>query len=117
MVYWFILVMTNAGMRPPEARNLRWRDVETRSDSKGRPFVAMNVRGKGKFRTLVAPIQVAEDLDEIKAISPANPVFCTRKGEVAASLYNSPLGHLLDKSGLLFSASGSRRSTHCFRHT
>ena len=121
MVYWFILVMTNTGMRPPEARNLRWRDVEIRSDSQGRPFVAMNVRGKGKFRTLVAPIQVAEYLDEIKAISPAkgpdDPVFCTRKGEVAVSLYNSPLGHLLLHSKLLFSASGSRRSTYCFRHT
>lgn len=121
MTYWFILVMTNTGMRPPEARNLRWRDVAIRSDKKGRRFVTMNVRGKGKFRTLVASMKVAKYLDEIREISPAvgpdDPVFCTHDGRVAVSLYNSPLGHLFDKSGLLFSASGSRRSTYCFRHT
>ena len=33
MAYNFMLVMTNTGMRPPEARNLRWRDVDTRPTS------------------------------------------------------------------------------------
>lgn len=121
MTYWFVLVMANTGMRPPEGRNLRWRDVELRSDTKGRRFIAMHVRGKGKFRTLVAPMAVANYLDEIRKISPAtgpnDPVFCTHDGRVAVSLYNSPLVDLLEKSELLFSASGSRRSTYCFRHT
>jgi len=121
MTYWFILVMTNTGMRPPEGRNLRWRDVAIRTDKKGRRFVTMNVRGKGKFRTLVASMKVAEYLDKVREISPAtgpdDPVFCTHDGRVAVSLYNSPITHLLEKSELLFSATGSRRSTYCFRHT
>lgn len=121
MTYWFILVMTNTGMRPPEARNLRWRDVAIRTDKKGRQFVAMNVRGKGKFRTLVASMKVAGHLDEIRKLSPAkgpdDPVFCTHDGRVAVSLYNSPINHLLKDSKLLFSVTGSRRSTYCFRHT
>ncbi len=121
ITYWFVLVMTNTGMRPPEARNLRWRDVALRTDKKGRQFVAMNVRGKGKFRTLVASMKVADYLDRVREISPAtgpdDPVFCTHDGRVAVSLYNSPIGHLLEQSKLLFSVSGSRRSTYCFRHT
>lgn len=121
MTYWFVLVMTNTGMRPPEARNLRWRDVAVRADKKGRQFVAMNVRGKAKFRTLVASMRVAEYLDRVRDMSPAtepdDPVFCTHDGRVAVSLYNSPITHLLEQSKLLFSVSGSRRSTYCFRHT
>ena len=39
MAYNFMLVMTNTGMRPPEARNLRWRDFDVRKDKHGRQFV------------------------------------------------------------------------------
>jgi integrase len=45
MAYNFILVMANTGKRPPEARNLRWRDYDVRTDRHGRQFVCMNVRG------------------------------------------------------------------------
>jgi integrase len=54
VVYNFVLIMCNTGMRPPEAKNLRWRDVAIRADNQGRKFVVLHVRGKGKFRNLVA---------------------------------------------------------------
>ena len=54
MAYNFMLVMANTGMRTMEARNLKWRDISARTDRQGRPFVAINVRGKGKYRELVA---------------------------------------------------------------
>ncbi len=40
MAYNFVLIMTNTGMRPSEARNLRWRDVATQTDKQGRPSSA-----------------------------------------------------------------------------
>ena len=122
MAYNFMLVMTNTGMRPPEAKNLRWRDcLGIRADREGRQFAVFNVRGKGKFRELVAVPAVGTYLDRIRAISKATGaddfVFTTHDGKPAKTLYKWLIGDLLKKTGLLFSASGSRMSSYCFRHT
>jgi integrase len=90
MAYNFILIMTNTGMRPSEARNLRWRDVGTQTDRQGRQFVRLDVRGKGKFRTLVAASNVATYLDRIRDISkhtaPDDFVFVTDQGQMARKI-------------------------------
>jgi integrase len=124
MAYNFMLVMTNTGMRPSEARNLRWRDVDVRTEKKGDEsykFAVLNVRGKDKFRSLVAPSSVADYLERIRAISKATGendfVFTTHKGTSSRSLYHDLIERLLDESKLMYSSSGSRRSTYCFRHT
>lgn len=121
MTYNFVLIMANTGMRPSEAKNLRWRDVSVRTDKQKRKFVILNVRGKGKFRQLVAAHNVAEYLDRIRAISEAkledDAVFSTWEGKPALGLYNGLIETLLIDSGLLMSSSGKRRSTYCFRHT
>jgi integrase len=121
IAYNFVLVMCNTGMRPPEAKNLRWRDAVVRADDQGRKFVVLHVRGKDKFRQLVAAGNVADYLERIrtsgKATEPGDFVFTTSTGKPAGSLYRSMIGGLLKESGLLFSSSGSRRSTYCFRHT
>jgi integrase len=121
MAYNFVLIMTNTGMRPSEARNLLWRDVGMQTDRQGRQLVRLNVRGKGKYRTLVAAGNVATYLDRIKQVSkhtkPDDFVFVTEKGEIARTLYYSLVEDLLIKSELQKSSSGSRRSTYCFRHT
>jgi integrase len=84
MAYNFILIMTNTGMRPSEARNLLWRDVSLRQDKQGRRFVVLNVRGKGKHRNLVAAANVAEYLDRVRELSKPNDdnqhVFVTNAG-------------------------------------
>ncbi len=43
--------MCNTGMRPrpPEAKNLRWRDVAIREDAQGRNFVVLHMRKKTSF--------------------------------------------------------------------
>ncbi|WP_271611681.1 hypothetical protein [Bradyrhizobium sp. CCBAU 21362] len=111
----------NTGMRPPEAKNLRWRDVAIRADGQGRKFVVLHVRGKDKFRQLVAAGNVADYLERIRAIGKATKpddfVFTTSTGKRSMSLYGSLITNLLTESGLLHSSSGSRRSTYCFRHT
>jgi integrase len=121
MAYNFILVMANTGMRPGEARNLKWKDIQPRTDRQGRSFVALNVRGKGKFRELVATDKVAAYLERIKTISratkPEDAVFSTHEGNQSSNLYDTMIEDLLTASGLLRGASGTRRSSYCFRHT
>jgi len=111
MAYNSTLIMTNTGMRTMEAGNLRWRDIDVRTDQHNRKFVCINVRGKGKFRELVAASNVASYLDRIKAISKATKaddfVFTTNAGKPAVNLYNSLIESLLTESGLLQSSSGS----------
>lgn len=121
VAYNFVLIMCNTGMRPSEAKNLCWRDVETRKDRDERSFVVLSVRGKGKHRRLVAAHSVAEYLGRIRTISkatkPNDPVFSTFEGKPSRTLYHDLIETLLTESGLLLSSSGSRRSTYCFRHT
>src|ERR1700687_722957 len=121
LTYNFVLIMSNTGMRPSEAKNLRWRDVSIQSDKLDRQFVRLSVRGKGKHRQLVAASNVATYFERIREISKATNaddfVFTTDHGKPARTLYHSLIERLLIDSGLLHSSSGSRRSTYCFRHT
>jgi len=121
VVYNFILIMCNTGMRPPEAKNLRWRDVAIRTDKQGRKFVLLHVRGKKKYRDLVAAHNVADYLERIRAISkatgPDDFVFTNADGKQAATLYKLLVATILKESGLRLSSSGKRRCTYCFRHT
>ena len=121
VTYNFVLIMCNTGMRPPEARNLRWRDISYGKDKDGRELVILSVRGKDKARQLVAPPSVGEYLERIRAISkatePDNPVFTTYAGESASSLYKALIRDLLTESKLREGPSGIPRSTYSFRHT
>jgi integrase len=121
IAYNFLLIMCNTGMRPSEARNLRWRDVSMRTHAQGQKFVILNVRGKGKFRSLVAAQSVADYLERIRKISKATKsddfVFTNNTGNATKTLYHYLIETLLTESELLHSSSGSRRSTYCFRHT
>jgi integrase len=121
VAYNFMLVMANTGMRPSEAKNLRWRDVHADADKQDRKFVRLSVRGKDKYRTLVAPSSVDDYLQRIKKISKVtaddDPVFSTYVGKPTRTLYYGLIETLLKESKLTLSSSGSRRSTYCFRHT
>jgi len=121
MAYNFLLVMCNTGMRPSEAKNLRWRDVSVHTDKHGRKFVRLSVRGKGKYGDLVAAENVANYFERIREISkatePNDHVFTTDTGAQARTLYYGLIETLLQESNLQISSSGSRRSTYCFRHT
>jgi integrase len=121
MTYNFILVACNTGMRPPELRNLRWRDISPAKDREGRDIFVLYVQGKGKTRKLVAPASVGEYLNRIRAISkataPDDPVFTTIKGKSSGSLYQSLIEDLLEGAGLRKGADGTMRTTYCFRHT
>jgi integrase len=121
VLYNFILIMCNTGMRPSEARNLKWRDIEYKTHRDGQNFVVLNVSGKKKFRSLVAADSVGEYLERIRQVSkatkPDERVFTNWHGEPTKSLYYDLLVTLLTDADLLTSSTGKRRSVYCFRHT
>lgn len=121
VAYNFILIMCNTGMRPSEAKNLRWRDIMLAKDREGRDIVVLFVQGKGKSRKLVAPQSVGDYLDRIRAISkatkPDDRVFTTVDGKPNKSLYQALIEDVLTEAGLREGAQGVPRSTYCFRHT
>ena len=127
VAYNFILIMCNTGMRPPEAKSLRWQDISPATDREGREIVVLWVHGKGKQRKLVAPKSVGDYFQRIREISaklrkhvpiePGQPVFTTFTGEPALTLYDSMIKNLLEETGLHLGPSGVPRSTYCFRHT
>ena len=65
----FMLIMCNTSMRPTEAKNLRWRDVDIQTDSQGRTVVVLAVRGKNKSRNLVAASNVAGYIARIRKLA------------------------------------------------
>lgn len=119
--YNFMLIMCNTGMRPPEAKNLRWRDIMTAKDRDGREIVVMFVQGKGKSRKLVAPKSVGDYLARVrelsKATKPDDAVFTIINGKPAKYLYSDTVKDLLDAAELRMGPNGIPRSTYCFRHT
>ena len=121
VAYNFILIMCNTGMRPREAKNLRWRDIMPAKDREGREIVVMFVQGKGKSRKLVAPKSVGDYLERIRAIAKAKElddrVFTTITGEPAKTLYKNMIENLLTEAKLRDGPNGVPRSTYCFRHT
>jgi len=136
VAYNFVLIMCNTGMRPSEAKNLRWRDISTSQDREGRELVVLFVQGKGKSRKLVAPKSVGDYFERIREatrqyrrqaagdgqapeveFTPEDRVFTTITGEPAKSLYQAMIEDLLVKAKLREGASGVPRSTYCFRHT
>ncbi|OYX12500.1 MAG: integrase [Rhizobiales bacterium 32-66-8] len=136
VAYNFILIMCNTGMRPSEAKNLRWRDITTGTDRDGRELVVLFVQGKGKSRKLVAPKSVGDYFERIREATrqyrrdpaedseapevvfrPEDRVFTTVTGEPAKSLYQAMIEDLLVQAKLREGASGVPRSTYCFRHT
>ena len=121
VAYNFILIMCNTGMRPSEAKNLRWRDVKPAKDREGREIVVLFVQGKGKSRNLVAPKSVLDYLERVRAISkatePDSRVFTTITGKPATTIYKNMIEAVLVEAGLRDGTNGVPRSTYCFRHT
>jgi integrase len=141
MTHNFVLVMCNTGMRPSEAKNLRWRDITPAKDRDGNDILVLFVQGKGKSRKLVAIPSVGKYLDRIRTLTkeanrararkeskneppehilepkPGDFVFTTIDGTPASTLYKHLIDDLLTKAELRSGPGGTIRSTYSFRHT
>ena len=121
MCYNFILIMCNTGMRPPEGKNLRWRDSSKAKDKNGTDILVIFVQGKGRTRQLIAPKSVGHYLERVRAHSkatrPDDAVFTIINGKPAVWFYRDTVEELLKYANLRDGKSGNPRTTYCFRHT
>ncbi len=62
----WLLIVANSGMRPTEAKNLRWKDVEFMETDDGGHVVRLWVQGKGKRRDLIAQPNARIYLERLK---------------------------------------------------
>ncbi|MEI9927608.1 MAG: hypothetical protein WDN44_07755 [Sphingomonas sp.] len=87
-------------MRPPEAKNLRWRDITTARDKDGSDILVIYVQGKGKTRKLIAPKSTGEYFERVrdlsKATKPDDPVFTIINGKPAQWLYRDNRGGIAE---------------------
>lgn len=116
----WLLIMSNTGMRPTEAKNLKWGDVEYHVTQSGDTVVRIWVHGKGKKRDLVAMPHTKIYLDRLKLRSPrttdADHVFLNIAGEPIGSYLNG-FNALLKEAGLLHDKFGKKRAPYSLRHT
>ncbi|WP_137863541.1 MULTISPECIES: site-specific integrase [unclassified Sphingomonas] len=139
VAYNFMLIMCNTGMRPSEAKNLRWCDITPAKDRDGNEIVVLFVQGKGKSRKLVAVSSVGKYLARIREQAreanwkragkngkqsdpvydpkPTDTVFTTIDGTPAKTLYGTLVEDMLTDAGLRVGPCGTIRSTYSFRHT
>ena len=121
MCYNFIVIMCNTGMRPPEAKNLHWRDITKAKDRNGRDILVIYVQGKGNTRQLIAQTSVDGCVERVRVMSkptlPDDPVFTIINGKPAKWLYRNNVEKLLTFASLRAGPSGIPRTTYCLRHT
>jgi len=116
-----VIATMKTGMRPPEASNLRWRDVgEYVEPGTTDRYAQLFVRGKNKYRDLIADEDVLKYLESWKKTSlhtkKYDYVFSNDKGE-SAKYDNRIFVKVLAKLGLLKNKHGNNRTLYSLRHT
>jgi len=117
----YLLFMANSGLRPNEARQLRWCDLRMEKDVEGKPVLVVEVAPTTKTgaRTVVCRESAHVYTDRLKKLSthtePDDLVFCNRDGEPVEN-FNKSFEAVLSKLGLLNDRWGKRRTIYSLRH-
>ncbi|MEI9933248.1 MAG: tyrosine-type recombinase/integrase [Rhizomicrobium sp.] len=117
----YLLFMANSGLRPNEARQLRWRDVRVEKDTDRKPVLVVEVAPATKTgaRTVVCREGSQFYLDRLRKISgntkPNDLVFGNRDGEPVEN-FNKSFEAVLTKLKLLTDRWGKRRTVYSLRH-
>ena len=126
LLYYYILILANSGLRVAEAKNLRFSDISSFKDPAGNKHIKMFVHGKGKSRVMVPLQRTKKYIDELKYFHQVNAslhgwkysddlqVFTSERGNPIGSFKNG-LNNLLRESNLLYSEDGRKRSAGTFR--
>lgn len=124
----YMMIAAYTGCRPTELKNLNWGDVLGYREGRSKPAeqrdFRLQVRGKGKARTLVPLKPALPSFDVLWAAwvramerepMEGDPVFATTQGARMQSVKKS-LSELLNACGLLTDHRGVRRTSYSFRH-
>lgn len=117
----YLLFMANSGLRPNEARQLKWRDVRIENTTDGSKIVFVEVAPTTKTgaRTTVCCHGTDYYLERLRKVSnhtgPDDFVFCSPDGKPVEN-FNKTFAALLSNLNLLNDSFGSRRSVYSLRH-
>ena len=114
----YVLFMANSGLRPNEARQMRWGDIHW-SGYAEKQFVKVRATTKTGERDTFPLPSAFTYLDRHKSSSRFTEdddfVFCDHKGRPIQD-FNKTLSTLLDKLGIKYDESGRKRSVYSLRH-
>ncbi|KQT52998.1 MULTISPECIES: tyrosine-type recombinase/integrase [unclassified Aureimonas] len=118
----YVLFMGASGLRPNEARQLRWRDIATHTDEQGTKHIVLYVAPTTKTgeRETIPLRNAWVIIDRLKAASsftaPDNLVFCDRSGAPIDN-FGKTFKALLIRCNLLKDRFGRDRTIYSLRHT
>lgn len=129
ILYAYVTIAANTGMRPTELKNLNWGDVLHYRDSVDKPQgerdIRIRARGKGKAREFVPHLGAIAGFDMLWMLwksynedhppADTDPVFSASDGRRLTSLNNS-LNALLEAATLKTDHRGKKRDAYSFRH-
>lgn len=120
----YVLFMANSGLRPNEARQLRWADVQFVVDKDGRRTKVKIVVPAGKTgKRICIPTKNAKSyLDDLRKLSkhtaPSDPVFCFEDGKpIAVGTMSAKFSRFLKGSDLATDRQGNPYTLYSLRHT
>lgn len=126
LLYNYILILANTGMRVTEAKNMKFRDCQEFKNYDGERYVQIHVSGKGKSRDLIAMPNTEIYLNRLRELHQENAkqfgwkfdesmnVFLNDHGQPVGS-FKKALDAILDDCGLLHDSHGAKRSAGAFR--
>lgn len=118
----YIIFMGASGLRPNEARQLRWRDIGTHVDENGVPQVVIYVAPTTKTgeRECIALRNAAVVIQRIRAsavhIGPDDNIFADRSGRPIEN-FGKTFKKVLTQANLLRDRFGRERTVYSLRHT
>ena len=128
----FVLFMANTGLRPDEAKNLEFRDVEiVEDDYSGQRILEIEVRGKRGVgycksmpgavrpfeRMLTRPKPAAQGSNESEGAKPAEPERPKPTDRLFPKEFKKMFNGLLEDNNLKFDRNGKARTAYSLRHT
>jgi integrase len=118
----YVVFMGSSGLRPNEARQLRWRDVVPYQGPSGVSYVILHISPNTKTgaRECVPLRNVPTVLERIRDAAqktePDDLIFCDREGQ-AIDNFGKTFKSVLIKSKLLKDRFGQERTIYSLRHT
>lgn len=117
----YLLFMANSGLRPNEARQLRWRDVRIEKDAENKPVLVVEIAPTTKTgaRTVICREGTQVYLERLRKLSryvePDDLVFCGYDGKPVEN-FNKTFSGVLTRLNLLDDRWGKRRTVYSLRH-